>query len=773
MRLGSRIAWWAVRWLARSQGFVDPISVLKQLERFGQPAEMVAPGELLRAGAVMHARGLMNSQAIQHNLDWVWPYWVARQFDPSDPAFVPRAFSLTHINLTHRNWTAVGLPDVHELPIIDPRGLVTPWLAGWSLDGWIVTNDRHALFPSQMLTASQRLIHEGGLTVVTETRQGELTLRSTVEIRDVKGVATCQIRLLGCANIAGWLVAALRPYNPEGISPIHRIDVAADRTGWIVNGQHSVTFAAPPQRFALSHYRRGDIASQIPVTSGASEDPRIECPVGLATAAALFPLEPNIPHEITVDVPLVDVAHLAKTSGHARSVTSSWDHALEGHCLMQVPDAQWQFLYETAVRTLIVHGPGDIYAGPYTYKRFWFRDAAFIIHAMLCAGLTQRAERALDRFPSRQTTSGYFRSQDGEWDSNGQALWILLRFCETTGRLPKPQWRNAIARAGRWIQRKRLSQRLKHPHAGLLPAGFSAEHLGPNDYYYWDDFWAAAGLRAAAKLIDAGNNSSLADSFRREADSLLSCVDRSLDSVQRLLGHLAVPASVYRRMDAGAVGSLAASYPLQLWAPDDRRMQATVNFLLTHCFFKGGFFHSISHSGINPYLTLHVAQVLLRSGDLRHQAVMQAITELASPTGQWPEAVHPATQGGCMGDGQHVWAAAEWLLMARNCFVREEGSERLVLCSGLPLAWCNRPGELSFGPAPTSYGPVSVSVHVEEQAITVSWSGLWHTPAPAIDVHLPGYSCVRAAADKSQVIVKRHEVLAPAPDLPGEGQAVG
>ena len=209
-------------------------------------------------------------------------------------------------------------------------------------------------------------------------------------------------------------------------------------------------------------------------------------------------------------------------------------------------------------------------------------------------------------------------------------------------------------------------------------------------------------------------------------------------------------------MDAGAVGSLAASYPLQLWAPDDPRIQATVNFLLTSCFFKGGFFHSISHSGINPYLTLHVAQVLLRAGDLRHWEVMQAITELASPTGQWPEAVHPTTQGGCMGDGQHVWAAAEWLLMTRNCFVREEGLNRLVLCSGLPPAWCVQPATLFFGPAPTSAGPVSVSVHVEEQTITVSWNGRWHASAPAIDVHLPGYPRMTALSNQSQLMVRRH-----------------
>ena len=753
MRLGSRISWYVVRCLARSQGFLDPVEVLTQLERFGQPAEVLAPSELLRAGAVMHARGLMNSQAIQHNLDWVWPYWVVRQFDPSDPAFVPRAFSLTHINMTHRNWTAIGLPDVTELPIVDPRGLVTPWLAGWSLDGWIVTEDRRVLFPSQLRAGSQHLLHEGGLAVATESRQGELTLRSTVDVIRVAGVPTCQIRLVGGADTPAWLAVVLRPYNPEGISPIHHIDVMPDRTGWIVNRKHRVTFAETPQRFVSSRYQLGDIASQI---STASEEPHTECAVGLATAAALFPLAPGIPKEITVQVPLVDPVKHAHTLGYTAGTLPSWEQALAGHCLLQVPDAQWQFLYETALRTLIVHGPGDVYAGPYTYKRFWFRDAAFIIHAMLCAGLTRRAERALDKFPSRQTASGYFRSQDGEWDSNGQALWIFQRFCEMTAQAPKPQWRQAIVRAARWIQRKRISSELKDQHAGLLPAGFSAEHLGPNDYYYWDDFWAAAGLRAAAKLTESYNNLSLADTFRREADSLLSCIDRSLEFVQKRLGHAAVPASVHRRMDAGAVGSLAASYPLQLWSPDDPRLQATLNFLLANCFIKGGFFHSISHSGINPYLTLHIAQALLREGDLRHQQVMQAITGMASPTGQWPEALHPITQGGCMGDGQHVWAAAEWLLMARNCFVREEEPLRLILCSGLPTAWCDQPGTLSFGPAPTAYGLVSISVVVDEEAITVSWSAQWHSSVPAIELRLPGYLCVNASKDQNQLIVRRH-----------------
>jgi len=119
---------------ARHYGFINPVSFLARLRKFSKPSEVAEPIELLRAGVTFHARGLINTKAIQTNLDWVWPYWVEKQFQPGDPSFVPRAFSFSHVNLTHRDWSAVGLPNLALYPIVDPRGLVTPLYDGWSLD---------------------------------------------------------------------------------------------------------------------------------------------------------------------------------------------------------------------------------------------------------------------------------------------------------------------------------------------------------------------------------------------------------------------------------------------------------------------------------------------------------------------------------------------------------------------------------------------------------------------------------------------------------------
>src|SRR5437868_11800456 len=168
--------------LARSRGFIDPVALLARLHRFAQPSEVAEPIELLRAGVLFHARGLINTRTIQHTLDWVWPFWIERQFDPRDVAFVPRAFSITHVNLTHRNWTAVGQPDCDSLPIVDPRGLLTPLFDGWSLDAWVIPAHGIRLLPSRALEAEQRLAGEDGPAVTTRVRQDGSELHSVADV---------------------------------------------------------------------------------------------------------------------------------------------------------------------------------------------------------------------------------------------------------------------------------------------------------------------------------------------------------------------------------------------------------------------------------------------------------------------------------------------------------------------------------------------------------------------------------------------------------------
>lgn len=711
------------------------------MRNFAQPSEVGEPIELLRAGMLFHARGLVNTKAIQNNLDWVWPYWVERQFNPVDDSFIPRAFSFSHINLTHRNWTAVGAPDVPYYPIVDPRGLVTPLFDGWSLDFWFVPENGVALLPSKLTAFQQTLTLVDNLSVRSVAAWPAAALESEVRLCLDAGEPHCCITVRAPTAEAGFLAVALRPYNPEGVSFIDKIASAPIGSGWIVNGLNSVGFDRTPVRQIFSTYEGGDVAHRL-----SEEDARreVECPVGMATAVALFALKDikNLPLELRVPI----YNELKPKQRPVFSRTASWPTAMAHLAGLRIGDEQVQRLYDLAVANLVLHAPAEVYPGPYTYKRFWFRDAAFILNALLTLGGTERTRRTLEEFAPRQRRDGYFLSQEGEWDSNGEAIWMYHRFALLTGETLRDDWMDAVRKGVHWISRKRLPMDSGRPEAGLLPAGFSAEHLGPNDFYYWDDFWAVAGFQCAAELFQKTDPKHAAK-CAREAGEFLATIERSFPSGPHRRFPDAIPASPKRRMDSGAVGSLVADYPLQLFAPGDHRILKTADYLREHSSFAGGFFQHMIHSGINAYLTLHLAQIRLRAGAVDEAwKLMDCVARLASPTGQWPEAIHPRTYGGCMGDGQHIWAAAEWALMIRNCFVREE-KDRLVIVSGVRREWWQGSGAM-FGPTLTPWGKVTVRITPTPTGISVSVHGVWRTDAPCLEVRLPGYAVQERPAGK-------------------------
>lgn len=742
------LAWFPWRFvvsrMARSHGFIDPVAIYSKLRQFAQPSEIAEPIELMRAGLIMQARGLINTHAIQHNLDWVWPYWISRQFNPRDDSFVPRAFSPTHVNLTHRNWTAVGMPDCAQMPLVDPRGLVTPLFDGWSIDVWTVPEDGAPLLPSRASNVAQRMVEGDDVVVETRAAGADSSITTRAEVVYEDGVPACRVGISGATEGATWLVVALRPANPEGVSFINRIEMdgrSQERATLTVNGDATVQLDGAPERVCMSTYRQGDVLRSLP--DGAETD-SVECDIGLATAAAMYRLGAGESRRVAVTVPLTGLtAHPEPSATRRRAARPVarepvlWSEALADTCTMEVPDERIAFLFRNAVRNLVLFSPDEVYPGPYTSKRFWFRDAAFILNAMMTVGLMERAARVVEQYPARQQRDGFFRSQEGEWDANGQALWTLDRYRRLTGEPLSETLVRSVRRGVQWIARKRTDDGGSEPHAGLLPAGFSAEHLGPNDYFYWDDFWSVAGLRAAGEMLQAAGDAEGASEAAGEATMLAAAIDRSLEATSAHRRHAGVPASPYRRMDAGAIGSLAGSYPTQVWGPRDPRMLATAEFLFDRCTVHDGFFQDVIHSGINAYLTLHLAQVFLRAGDPRHVHPVRALAELASPTGNWPEAIHPNTGGGCMGDGQHIWAAAEWVLLLRNWFVREEGLG-LVVGSGIPDDWLVGTKPLRFGPTVTPFGVVRVVITPSDDAIEVSWEAQWRGDPPPIEVRLGG-----------------------------------
>ena len=143
----------------------DIVRHLTTFQRLGETVEVQLPSELLPVGARTLFRAVRTRGAAQLGVDWVWPYWLERQLDPRSAAFVPRGHLPVTTNMTGRNWTGVAPPHCPHKAIVDPRGLVTPWFDGWSLDWWVGTGAGWQL-PSRAAHVRQGLV---GSTPVVET----------------------------------------------------------------------------------------------------------------------------------------------------------------------------------------------------------------------------------------------------------------------------------------------------------------------------------------------------------------------------------------------------------------------------------------------------------------------------------------------------------------------------------------------------------------------------------------------------------------------------
>jgi hypothetical protein len=154
-------------------------------------------------------------------------------------------------------------------------------------------------------------------------------------------------------------------------------------------------------------------------------------------------------------------------------------------------------------------------------------------------------------------------------------------------------------------------------------------------------------------------------------------------------------------------------------------MRRTLDTLTDRHSLQGLFFQEFIHSGMNPYLTLQIAQAWLYAGERdRFWNMLTDVLRHASPTLNYPEAIHPLTGGGTMGDGHHGWAAAEVALSLRSAFVQEIWTTEidkpvLVLLGGAPRNWFFPGMNFVIRRAPVPGGVISLRGDSTGEALSV------------------------------------------------------
>lgn len=709
------------------------VPFLNGLIHIGRPGKVLFPTELIEQGLSLMLSGLNNTMAFQSNPDWVWPYWYERQRDPQSPMFIPTGMNMVTSNLVLRNWTSIGLWGSDEESIVDPVGMLSLKPFGCSVFPYIRYQGNNYIPPLMASGVHQHLLQDTWPAVVTEYHclqavRWSNTARS-IQVDGQELVAyTHEIENNLDKAIQLTFGITIRPYNALSVSHINRIKF---RDGlWRVNHEPTLWMIEPPQWVGVS-----DRNSMDPLLMGRTKDVRAHSSrSGIAAGYAEYDICLE-PHEKRIIETIGTIRIQNKTIGQRFekpsytiiqeskiNVQTEWEKQSQQGMQIRIPDKKWQQAFQAIRNRMYVFDDGDHFSpGTFLYHQHWIRDSAFIGMAYASMGWTELLKSKAYGLLKMQTLDGFFRSQNGEWDSNGEAIYSLVNYAVSSGDIAclKDFW-PAILKGCRWIENRRKETLGKpSPHYGLLPSGFSAEHFGPNDHYYWDNFWSLAGIKEAlwiAETQGAPDKKWIQDLY----DSYLDDVHKAIKWSVSKNPDRGLPSSPYRRVDCSAIGNMVALSPLDLFSADTPWISLTAQTLAKECLQQGMFFQNIIHTGMNAYLTLQLARAFLWMNNPQWQSLVQSVLDHASPTWTWPEAIHPGSLGGCMGDGDHGWAAAELLSFTAQLMAHTQ-NEELILGLSIPKSWYHADNSIGVKNCVTRAGTVSWEVQCAGNIATLQW----------------------------------------------------
>ncbi len=406
-----------------------------------------------------------------------------------------------------------------------------------------------------------------------------------------------------------------------------------------------------------------------------------------------------------------------------RSVREYWLRTMDRGATIELPDPEVVHAWRAAAVLLLSLRERRLDAwvpigGPFHYRDVWLRDGARAMQALAIAGYTREARELAQSFLAFQWPHGPFRSQGGQLDGTGQAMWafeqVLLR--------PRPapdvrRYADAGVRAWRALERARGGARPGGGRgiAGLLPITDPHDAELVEAQLVGNDAWAIAGYRATERLLRAAGENAAADSIGRSELRYRRTFQASLAAT----GQPDVPPSW--QGPGTDWGNLAVGYPCRVLPPDDPRLLAMARRYWAAT-GGAGLGHYRDPDAAHTYVAADLGTWALVSG---HRAIADSVLAASlawrSAGGGAAEIFSRSKRDFGVNYPPHPTAAAALIALVRNSLLYDD-ADVLQLTLGARTAWWTGS---RVRRAPTRWGLIDLSFAREGREARWSW-----TPVP-------------------------------------------
>jgi hypothetical protein len=401
---------------------------------------------------------------------------------------------------------------------------------------------------------------------------------------------------------------------------------------------------------------------------------------------------------------------------------------------------------------MIANDRGEVRGGEGFYDRFYIRDGAYQVMELEEAGMWDAARKSVELYLPRQRPDGRFESQAGQFDANGQAIWVLWQYYKITAdRAWLERVYPAMRRAADWTSKTRRQGPDDSPFAGVLPNAVA------DGEYLWDgkhhivgyDFWNLRGLLCTADAARVLGKTGEAEELTKEAGQYR----QAIEATWKRTGLAHFPPSWEQ---AGTHwGNTETLWPTPIFAQDDARVAALIDHVRKD--FGGGFSEgTIRWLGlrdvIHPYMGAYTTMDDLIRGR-PEQVVQDFYWYLLHSTAAhaFPEGIYFKRRYAWSETIPHVTGACNYAIMLRHMLVHEQGEE-LHLLKAVPDWWLEEGREIRLERVPTHFGEMAMTVRGTARGVRVELTRPARQSPARILLHLPSNRPLEAALKEVTVV---------------------